>query len=91
MPTTRTPIKPQAKRTITPRALQIFKRVLLAKTIDDRIRIEHELHVELNLKVWIYFFGRKRWPVQYIDDASLCTQLEQVLEIILNRSYLQRD
>jgi hypothetical protein len=76
--------------TITPRSLQIFRRLLLAKT-DARIRIEHELHDELGLKVWLYFFGRQRWPVRYIDDASLCGQLEQVLEIILNRSYLQRD
>jgi hypothetical protein len=76
---------------ITPHSLEIFRRVLREKNITDRIKIEHELHDELDLKVWLYFFGRKRWPVQYIDDASLCGQLEQVLEIILNRSYLQRD
>lgn len=45
--------------TITPRALQLFRDVLLAKNIDDRLRIETDLGLELRLETWEFFFRQK--------------------------------
>jgi len=71
--------------TITPRALQLFRDVLLAKNIDDRLRIETDLGLELRLETWEFFFGRNRWPVRYVNDAALRGQLEKIIDTVINR------
>ena len=72
------------KERITPRAIELFKQILLANTkatTDERMRLQDLVKLE----TWQYFFGRDKWPCKYIDDSKLRGQLEEVLATVAAR------
>jgi len=76
------------KERITPRAIELFKQILLANTkatTDERMRPQDLLSSEVKLETWQYFFGRDKWPCKYIDDSKLRGQLEEVLATVAAR------
>ena len=72
--------------TITPRALEMFKRALQAKDKPARQDAEGELMAELKYETWEFIDVRYRHPkMRYVDDAALRGQLEQVIAKALFR------